>query len=174
MSTAPTTPAAPSSEFEFNDPQNQLIGGLSRKMALVGFVMIFFGLLQMINGVTTLFMTRNPTRVLEAAKTAGMTADQLVLLEKSLAGGFASSPLAASAVAFALAGLLLLMVGIWTRQAASGFAGIVLTQGKDITRLMDALSALNQKYTLIYSVLLVAALFSLLSLAHSLWHTWRS
>lgn len=143
-------------------------------MALVGFVMIFFGLLQMINGVTTLFMTRNPARVLEAAKTAGMTDVQLGLLEKSLAGGFSSSPLAASAVAFALAGLLLLMVGIWTRQAATGFADIVLTKGHDISRLIDALGALHQKYTLIYSVLLVAAIFSLLSLAHTLWHTWRA
>jgi hypothetical protein len=168
-----TAPAAPSSEFEFNDSQNRLIGGLSRKMALVGLVMIFFGLLQMINGATTLFMTRNPTRILEAAKSAGMTDDQLGLLEKSLAGGFSSSPLAASAVAFALAGLLLLLVGIWTRQAATGFAGIVLTGGRDIARLMEALGALNQKYTLIYSVLLAAAIFSLVSLAITLWHSWR-
>lgn len=171
MSTAPSPAAAP--EFEFNDSQNQLIGSLSRKMALVGFVMIFFGLLQMINGVTTLFMTRNPARILAAAKSAGMTAEQLGTLEKSLAGGFSSSPLAASAVAFALAGLLLLMVGLWTRQAAGGFAGIVLTKGKDISRLMDALGALHQKYTLIYSVLLAAALLSLLSLAITLWHSWR-
>jgi hypothetical protein len=145
-----TAPAPASSEFEFNDAQNQLIGSLSRKMALVGFVMIFFGLLQMINGVMTLFMTRNPARILEAAKTAGMTAEQLGTLEKSLAGGFSSSPLAASAVAFALAGLFLFLVGLWTRQSATGFAG-----------------------TLIYSVLLAAALLSLLSLALTLWHHWR-
>lgn len=168
MSTAPTP-----SEIEFSDSQNQLIGSLSRKMGLVGFVMIFFGLLQMINGVTTLFMTRNPARVLEAAKTAGMTQEQLGVLEKSLDGGFMSSPLAASAVAFALAGLFLFLVGLWTRQAAGGFAGIALTEGKDISRLMDALGALHQKYTLIYSVLLAAALLSLLSLATTLWHHWR-
>ncbi len=168
-----TTPTPASSEFEFDDSQNRLIGGLSRKMALVGFVMIFFGLLQMINGVTTLFMTRNPAHILEAAKSAGVTEAQLGTLEKSLAGGFSSSPLAASAVAFALAGLFLFLVGIWTRQAATGFAGIVLTKGKDISRLMDALGALYQKYSLIYSVLLVAAIFSLLSLAITLWHSWR-
>lgn len=172
MSTAPdSAPASP--EFEFNDSQNQLIGSLSRKMALVGFVMIFFGLLQMFNGVATLFMTRNPARVLEAAKGAGMTAEQLGVLEESLAGGFMSSPLAASAVAFALAGLFLFLVGLWTRQAAGGFAGIVLTKGKDISRLMDALGALHQKYTLIYSVLLAAAILTLLSLALNLWHHWR-
>jgi hypothetical protein len=118
-------------------------------------------------------MTRNPARILEAAKTAGMTAEQLDTLEKSLAGGFSSSPLAASAVAFALAGLFLFLVGLWTRQSATGFAGIVLTKGNDISRLMDALRALHQKYTLIYSVLLAAALLSLLSLALTLWHHWR-
>lgn len=168
-----STPAPASSEFEFSDSQNQLIGSLARKMGLVGFVMIFFGLFQMINGIMTLFMTRNPARILEAAKTAGVNAEQLGLLEKSLDGGFMSSPLAASAITFALAGLLLFLVGLWTRQAATGFAGIVLTKGKDIARLMDALGALHQKYALIYSVLLAAAILSLLSLGLSLWHSWR-
>ncbi len=160
-------------EFEFDDFQNQTIGSLARKMSLVGFVMIFFGMLQMINGVSTLIMVRKPERTIAAAEKAGMPAEQLEMLKKALAGGTATSPLAASAIAFAVAGLLLLLVGVWTRQAARGFAGIVLTRGKDVSRLMDALGALNRKYGLMYYMLLIAAIVSLLSLAISLWHSWR-
>ena len=53
-----SSPTDSTGEFEFNESQNQLIGSLARKMALVGFVMIFFGLLQMVNGVTSLIMSR--------------------------------------------------------------------------------------------------------------------
>jgi len=168
-----SSPTDSTGEFEFNESQNQLIGSLARKMALVGFVMIFFGLLQMVNGVTSLIMSRNPDRVIAAAEKAGMAEEQLDMLRKALSGGFWSSPIAVSALAFALAGLLLFLVGLWTRQAAYGFAGIVLTKGKDITRLMDALSALHRKYGMMYTILLTAAIISLLSLAISLWHSWR-
>ncbi len=80
MSTSPTASAG---EFEFNESQNKLIGSLARKMALVGLVMMFFGVLQMINGVTSLIMSRNPDRVISAAQKAGMPEDQLVKLKAS-------------------------------------------------------------------------------------------
>jgi hypothetical protein len=99
--------------------------------------------------------------------------EQLTALRESLAGGFWSSPVTASAIAFALAGLFLFLVGLWTRQAGIGFAGIVVTQGKDISRLMDALGSLHRKYGLIYSVMLAAAIVSLVSLGFTLWHSWR-
>ena len=168
-----SSPTASTGEFEFDDSQNQLIGSLARKMGLVGFVMIFFGMLQMFNGVSSLFISRNPERTLAAAEKAGMSADQLAVLKQALAGGFWSSPLTVSALAFAVAGLFLLLVGLWTRQAAGGFAAIVLTKGKDISRLMDALGALHRKYGMIYSIMLGAAIISLASLAVSLWHSWR-
>jgi hypothetical protein len=163
----------PAGEFEFSESQNQLIGSLARKMAVVGFVMTFFGLLQMFNGITSLFLARNPDRVITAAKQAGVSDEQLGALREALSGGFWSSPVTASAIAFALAGLFLFLVGLWTRQAGVGFAGIVLTQGKDISRLMDALGSLHRKYGLIYSVLLAAAIVSLVSLVFTLWHSWR-
>ena len=168
-----STPSASVTEFEFDDSQNQLIGSLARKMGLVGFVMIFFGLLQMINGVTSLVMSRNPDRVLAAAEQAGMADEQLEVLRKGLAGGYWSSPIAVSSLAFALAGLLLFLVGLWTRQAAHGFAAIVVTRGRDVSRLMDALAALHRKYGLMYTILLVAAIISLLSLVMSLYQSWR-
>jgi hypothetical protein len=168
-----SSPTASTGEFEFSESQNQLIGSLARKMSLVGFVMIFFGLLQLINGVTSLFMSRNPDRVISAAQKAGMSEEQLDALKQGLSGGMWSSPIAISALVFALAGLFIFFVGLWTRQAAGGFAGIVLTQGKDVSRLMDALGALHRKYGMIYSILLAAAIISLLSLLISLWHSWR-
>lgn len=166
-----TSPTA--GEFEFDQSQNQLIGSLAGKMAVVGFVMTFFGLLQIFNGLASLFLARSPERVIAAAKQAGISEEQLGTLKESLSGGFWSSPVAASALAFALAGLFLFLVGLWTRQASLGFAGIVLTQGKDISRLMDALGSLQRKYSLIYSVMLAAAIVSLISLAFTLWHSWR-
>jgi hypothetical protein len=166
-------PSAATSEFEFNESQNQLIGSLASKMALVGFVMTLFGLLQMFNGITSLFLARNPDRVIAAAKQAGVSEEQLNTLQQSLTGGFWSSPITISAIAFALAGLFLFLVGLWTRQAGLGFAGIVVTKGNDISRLMDALGSLHRKYGLIYTVLLTAAIISLVSLVLTLWHSWR-
>jgi hypothetical protein len=160
-------------EFEFNESQNQLIGSLARKMGLVGFVMIFFGLLQLINGVASLIVSRNPERVLAGAKQAGMSDEQLGMLREALSGGFWTSPIAISSIAFALAGLLLFLVGLWTRQAAYGFAAIALTKGQDISRLMNALGAMYRKYSLIYAILLTAAIISLISLGISLWQHWR-
>jgi hypothetical protein len=159
-------------EFEFDESQNQLIGSLARKMGLVGFVMIFFGLLQMINGISSLIMSRNPERVIEAAQKAGMPEGQLGVLKQALSGGFWSSPITITAIAFALGGLLLFLIGLWTREAATGFVGIVLTKGKDVSRLMDALGALHRKYGMIYAMLLAAAIISLASLVMSLWHFW--
>ena len=103
-----SSPADSIGEYEFNESQNQLIGSLARKMGLVGMVMLFFGLLQMINGVTSLFMSRNPDRVIAAAQKAGMQAEQLDTLKQAISGGFWSSPITVSSLVFALAGLLLL------------------------------------------------------------------
>jgi len=168
-----TAPASSGSEYEFDNSQNELIGSLARKMALVGFVMTFFGLLQIFNGVASLFVSRNPDRVIAAAQKAGMPEEQLGMLKEAMTGPFWTSPVAISSLAFAVAGLFLFMIGLWTRQAAYGFIGIVGTKGKDISRLMDALRALHAKYGLMYNVLLAAALVSLISLGMSLWQHWR-
>jgi hypothetical protein len=170
MSSASTVSAG---EFEFDESQNRVIGDLARKMSLVGLVLIFFGVLQMVNGVSSLIISRNPERMLAAAERSGLSAEQIGMLKKTLADGSWASPLVASALAFTLAGLFLVLVGVWNRQAAGGFAGVAFSKGKDISRLMDALRALHQKYTAIYFFILAAALVSLISLAISLWHSWR-
>lgn len=159
-------------EYEFSDEQNRLLGSLARKMALVGLFVMLFGGLQLVNGVVSFFATRNPERMLAAAKEAGMPEANLQQLEKALTSAGWLSPIAASSFAFALAGLFMLLVGIWTQQAGAGFAGIVNTKGQDIRRLMDALGALHNKYSLMYTLLVTAAIFSLISLAFTLYHLW--
>jgi hypothetical protein len=160
-------------EYEFNQSQNELIGSLARKMGLVGIVMLLFGVLQIINGVATLAVSRNPDRMMEAAEKAGMSEDQLGALRQALAGGEWSSPIVASSIAMAVGGLILVLVGWWTRQAGSGFGGIVATRGQDVSRLMEALGALHRKYSLMYTILVVAALLVLASLVAGLWQGWR-
>lgn len=161
-------------EYEFNDEQNRLIGSLARKMALVGFVMMLFGILQLFNGIMTLVAARSPDKVLTAAKDAGMTDAQLTQLETSLTSGSWLSPITISAIAFGLTGLLLVVVGMWTQQAAGNFGGIVLTKGQDMHRLMGALGALHKKYTLIYTILWIAAIAGLISFGISLYHWWSA
>jgi hypothetical protein len=164
-------PDGPAGEFEFSQSHNETIGGLARKMFLVGLVMIFFGALQMINGVTSLIISRNPERMVEAAEKAGVPPEQMEALKRTMAGDFWASPLTTAAIASGVSGLLLLLVGVWTRQAAAGFSGIVRTQGQDISRLMDALGALNLKYGMIYYSILIAAILSLISLVVGFWQS---
>ncbi|MEQ8846595.1 hypothetical protein [Botrimarina sp.] len=159
----------PSTEYEFSEEQNRTIGGLALKMSMVGMLLLLFGLLQMVNGVSALVMSRNPDRMLEAAEKAGIAAEQMDALKIALEGGSWSSPLAVSAIGMAIGGLLLLLFGVWTRQAAWGFAGIVRTEGKDVSRLMGALGALHLKYGTMYYLILTAAIISLVSLLVSWW-----
>ena len=159
-------------EYEFTPPQNQMIGDLARKMALVGFVIMFFGGLQMFNGIMSLIAFRNPDRVIAAAKEHGMPEVNLKQLEQALTAQGWLSPAAVSALAFGLSGLFMFLVGLWTQQAAGGFAAIVRTKGQDISRLMDALGALHKKYHLMYTLIWIAVICSLLSLVFSLFHVW--
>ena len=170
MSNAATPPAP---EFEFNDQQDAVIGDLARKMGLVGFVLVVFGVLQILHGVTTFIAGRNPARVLSAAREAGVSAEQLQKLELALAGGGWLTPFTFMAISFILAGILLLLVGSWNQQAAGGFAGIVMTKGQDISRLMSALGAMQKKYSLMYNMIMIFAILSLISLGVSIFHWWK-
>ncbi|MBY0586913.1 hypothetical protein K2X85_07040 [bacterium] len=159
-------------EYEFNDQQNRLIGDLARKMGMVGFVIVFFGAIQIFQAVAGFISTRNPDRILAAAKEAGVAEPQMKQLETVLTSGGWMSPIAMTAVAVGLVGLMMVMMGLWTQQAAAGFGGIALTKGQDIRRLMDALGAMHKKYSLIYNILWVAAIMSLVSLGFSLYQMW--
>jgi len=168
MSTASAVPA----EYEFSPQQNQLIGDLARKMAMVGFFIMLFGGLQMFNGIVSLISFRNPDKVIAAAKNAGVPEDKIKALQQALTADGFLSPAAVAALAFALSGFLMLLVGVWTQQAAAGFANIVRSKGNDIASLMAALGAMHKKYHLMYTILWIVAIASLISLAVGLWHMW--
>jgi hypothetical protein len=162
----------PTGQFEFNDAQNEVIGTLARRMSLVGIVLMVFGVLQIINGVSAMIISRNPQGMLRTAEQAGMSPQQLDMLKQVTAGSFWSSPLTVSAISFVVSGLLFLLVGAWTQMAAGNFSRIVRTKGQDVSRLMDGLGALNLMYGMIYYIVLVAAVITVLSLVISLVQSW--
>ncbi|WRH68403.1 MAG: hypothetical protein RSE13_09475 [Planktothrix sp. GU0601_MAG3] len=61
-------------------------------------------------------------------------------------------------------GVILLVTGIWTINAAKAFQLIVDTQGHDIENLMGALGQLRKLYTLQYWLFLMAVIFMAISL----------
>ena len=56
-------------------------------------------------------------------------------------------------------GVILLVTGIWTINAAKAFQLIVDTQGNDIENLMGALGQLRKLYTLQYWLFIIALIF---------------
>jgi len=142
-------------------------------MALVGLVMILFGVLQIVNGVMTVIASRNPEATLKAARDAGVPDDKVKQIEQAMAKDGFASPLTMGGIAMGLAGLVLLIVGVWTRQGAMSFALVANTSGKDISWLMNGLTALRKIYGLQYTFLVVAALMMLASFIASLWFRWK-
>ena len=61
-------------------------------------------------------------------------------------------------------GVILLITGIWTINAAKAFQLIVNTQGNDIENLMGALGQLRKLYTLQYWLFLIAIIFMAIAL----------
>lgn len=61
-------------------------------------------------------------------------------------------------------GVILLITGVWTINAAKAFQLIVDTQGNDIENLMGALGQLRKLYTLQYWLFLIAIIFMAIAL----------
>lgn len=62
-------------------------------------------------------------------------------------------------------GVLFLLVGLWTRNAAQSFKRVVSTSGADIENLMGALGELRKLYTLQYWLAIIVLIFLVLTLA---------
>lgn len=58
-----------------------------------------------------------------------------------------------------IAGIVYIVIGIWTQQAAKSFRLIVDTEGRDIENMMGALGQLRKLYSLQYWVLMIALVF---------------
>ena len=58
-----------------------------------------------------------------------------------------------------ISGIVQVIIGLWTKRAASAFQRIVDTQGSDMENLIGALGELRKLYTLQYWLILIAAIF---------------
>lgn len=67
-----------------------------------------------------------------------------------------------------ITGVVQVIIGFWTNKAASAFQKIVTTQGSDIENLMGALGELRKLYTLQYWLILIAAIFIIITLVVAL------
>lgn len=139
-------------QYEFTPDQNRLVGGLAHKMGWVGLFFLVVGLLNLLAAVLLILAaSRNQ---IPAEWLAKVPADLKSQLEQ-LPG---RNQLWALALNGAVSGLINLLIGVYTRSAARSFQLIVDTQGADVTHLVNALGALNKKYTLLYTLLVVAVL----------------
>lgn len=125
--------------YEFSNSQNELIGDLSKKMNFVGILMIAAAIFSLVAGIVTLFA--------------------------SLSGSVPQGTFDLSSI---IQGVLLLLVGLWTRNAAQAFKRVVTTTGTDIENLMGALGELRKLYTLQYWLTIVVVIFLILALILSL------
>jgi len=108
-----------SSEYEFNQKQNELLQDLAKKMNFVAILAIVGGILGILAGVIVLFTA------------------------------------SANAFGTLIQGIFLLLIGIWTRNAAIAFKRVVNTTGRDVENLMAALKELRKLYTLQYWLAIV-------------------
>ena len=110
------------SEYEFSRSQNELIGDLAHKMDFVATLLIILGVVALIAGILSVIsvLTQPGSEVIIAALNS------------------------------LIAGIFFLLIGTWTKNAASAFKQIVSTAGTDIENLMIALGELRKLYTLQY------------------------
>jgi hypothetical protein len=150
-------------EYEFSPAQNDVFGGLARRMGGVGVFLIVIALLNFLVAaliVLAVYRAKLPEDyvkvVLEKASEATRTD-----LNAQLAKLPPDNQLWGIAISNAVNGLLYLLLGVWTRSAAGSFKKIVDTRGSDITRLMEALSSLNKMYSLVYTLIVIGVLLFL-------------
>lgn len=141
--------------YEFTKEQNELIGGLASKMRLVGLLAVVVGIINLVSALMLLvfvFQDRLPAEMIEQIPPEVRSE----MPPKDFLWGIILQG--------ATTGLIFLMIGLWTRAASASFRDIVATTGRDITHLMDALSSLYKKYSLMYMLIVVALLFVLVGL----------
>ncbi|MEL7036739.1 MAG: hypothetical protein AAFO04_14120 [Cyanobacteria bacterium J06592_8] len=126
------------SEYEFSSSQNELVGDLAKKMNFVAILLILFGVLGIVAGVINLFNSIP-------------TSNKMAVILNNF-----------------IQGLLSLLTGIWTKNAATAFQKIVTTVGTDIENLMIALGELRKLYGLQYWLIIIALVFFIVVLVISL------
>ena len=159
MSTAP--------EYEFTPPQSDVIRSVARKMGAVGLLILLLGILHIVNGAYSAYTAyRNPDKVLDAIKNH-VPSEKFDQVKAALTTG-GISPFVITGLTMALFGLIFVLFGWWKQQAAASLVAVADTRGQDISRLMNAFGSLNKAYSLIYNLMLLAAVLFIVSLVVSL------
>jgi len=159
--------SAPPREYEFNEEQNQLIGGMATRMRGVGlFLIIIVAVLNFLVAllvILAIYRAKLPQSYVDAVVNKVSEATRVDMKKQLTENLPADTHLWGIAIGNAINGLLYLLIGVWTRHAAASFSLIVETKGTDISLLMSALSALNKMYTLIYTLIMVGLLVLIVS-----------
>jgi len=153
-------------EYEFNEQQNQLIGGLAGRMRGVGFFHVFIAILNLLVGIAVVIVIYRAKLPQDYVDTVVSKVGQAAHtdLKKQLETLPPDNHLWGIVISCAVNFLLYLMIGLWTQNAGSSFQKIVETRGSDVSHLMDALSSLNKMYTLIYTLILLSLLVLIVGL----------
>ncbi len=130
-----------SSNYEFNNSQNEIFQDLANKMRFVGILLLVGGIFSTIIGVAVIFVG--------------------IFLQKE-------DIFINSGMSSIIQGILFLLISSWIRKAALGFFQIVKTTNNDIENLMSAISELRKLYTLQYVLAIIMIIFIGLSLIISM------
>ena len=145
---------------EFTGEQNEVIGRLASKMSVVGLVSVVFGVLYLLSAVLLLaciFQDKMP-------------ADVVSKIPDDVRSKVPSTNyLWGVLIQTVLAGVIFLMIGVWTRSSAASFQEIVSTTGRDISHLMNALSSLHKMYSLLYTLIIVTLIVALIAIGLQLY-----
>src|SRR5262245_19271877 len=139
-----------SPQYEFSNEQNVLFGSLAHKMRWVGLFFVAVGVLNLFAAallLVAIYQHKLPSDWVQKLSSEVQTQLQQLPPNHQLWGALVSS---------GLSGVVYLLIGVWTRKAARSFQQIVDTRGRDISLLMNALSALHSQYNLIYTLLMLA------------------
>lgn len=152
----------PEPQYEFTSHQAELVRSLAAKMGGVGFVFAAYGVLLIAYGIALFVALPVPAVLPKEGASADLAAP----------GIFRPMQVIVAASVHGLVGLIYLLIGLWTCQAAAGFRGVAQTRGQDVSRLMEALAALHKMYALVYNLLLLAALLLLVAVGLTLYRVW--
>lgn len=117
------------SNYEFNESQNELFADLAKKMNFVGILMLVGGIISLILGIVVII--------------------NVIVNGAPLNGSLNSI----------IQGVFLIFVGTWTRKASMAFSRIVKTTNSDIENLMIAMGELRKLYTLQYILAIITVVF---------------
>ncbi len=149
----PLKPASPTpGGYEFGEAENKVFAGLASKARGVGFWSALYGILLLLNFAYGCL----PKRPVDPAG-RGHLLGPLRVDRIDWTGGVGDVDLGAL-----ITGMVFLLLGLWSRRAASGFDAVAKTRGGDLGHLMGALKELSKLYgfldRLIFVVVLVVTL----------------